>query len=112
MSLPGAAVAAVVEATPGAIMAIDTPAGITRAFQHPLYAVNASNMYQLINDLRTFEGAADCYAFGEYAHLKLQGGNWNEKDIRQFLESKGHTNIEVKTTEASVEDCFIELMKA
>ncbi|WP_309666979.1 hypothetical protein, partial [Tabrizicola sp.] len=28
-------------------------------------------MYQLIKDLRTMDGVADCYAFGEYAHLKM-----------------------------------------
>lgn len=93
----------------GEIMAIDTPKGITAAFRQPLYAVRSDNMYQLIKDLREFEGAADCYAFGEYAHLKL--GKLSESSIREFLLSKNHRNIEVKPAEPTVEDCFIELMK-
>ncbi|GAB4497278.1 MAG: hypothetical protein OHK0019_30600 [Saprospiraceae bacterium] len=99
----------------GEIMAIDTPKGITAAFQQPLYAVRSDNMYQLIKDLRAFEGAADCYAFGEYAHLKLEqlseSFQLSESSIREFLSSKNHRNIEVKPAEPTVEDCFIELMK-
>jgi hypothetical protein len=85
-------------------------------------------MYQLIKDLRTFEGAADCYAFGEYAHLKFRSDDskssersvpasgqttWSRQTtlIHDFLISKNHRNIEVKPAEPTVEDCFIELMK-
>jgi ABC-type multidrug transport system ATPase subunit len=113
----------------GAIMAIDTPQGITDAFRQPLLAVRSDNMYQLIKDLRTFEGAADCYAFGEYAHLKLSRSDdskssdrlalasgqttWSRQTtlIHDFLLSKNHRNIEVKPAKPTVEDCFIELMK-
>ena len=106
----------------GEIMAIDTPKGITASFRQPLFAVRSDNMYQLIKDLRTFEGAADCYAFGEYAHLKLSTGHSDrvtsshpvtkiESSIHEFLLSKNHRNIEVKLAEPTVEDCFIELMK-
>lgn len=100
----------------GEIMAIDTPKGITTSFRQPLYAVRSDNMYQLIKDLREFEGAADCYAFGEYAHLKLgqlsESLQLSESSIHDFLLSKNHRNIEVKPADATVEDCFIELMKS
>ncbi|MCB9305201.1 MAG: ABC transporter ATP-binding protein [Lewinellaceae bacterium] len=98
----------------GRIMAIDTPEGITGAFDHPLYAVRSDNMYRLLKDLRQMEGVADCYAFGEYAHLKMQQGGPAEKamkGIRAYLESKSHQDVEISPAEASVEDCFIELMK-
>lgn len=103
----------------GRIMAIDTPQGITAAFRQPLLAVRSDSMYQLIKDLRTFEGAADCYAFGEYAHLKLSqdsaaavsGQRLQIESITQFLESRNHRGIEIKPAEPTVEDCFIELMK-
>lgn len=102
----------------GHIMAIDTPQGIVGAFRQPLLAVRSDNMYQLIKDLRTYDGATDCYAFGEYAHLKIKGtsGAVTQNDrftkaVAQFLESKKHRNIEIKPTEPTVEDCFIELMK-
>lgn len=115
----------------GQIMAIDAPSGITQRFKSPLYAVRADDMYQLIKDLRGMEGVVDCYAFGEYAHLKLDEGiaptvsmaqkkspsvppmmyDFNEV-ITSFLRSKNHQNIEVKPTLPTIEDCFIELMKS
>ncbi len=118
----------------GKIMAIDTPVGITASFKSPLYAVRSDDMYQLIKDLREMEGVADCYAFGEYAHLKWSDGmRWSDdskspdylrstnaqtalshqtKQIFEFLSSKNHQNIEIKPTQATIEDCFIELMKS
>ncbi len=101
----------------GNIMAVDTPSGITGAFSHPLFAARSDNMYRLIKDLRDMEGVADCYAFGEYAHLKLgENGRFDNfskvvKSVTQFLEMKNHHNVEVKPAEPTVEDCFIELMK-
>ena len=99
----------------GKIMAIDTPDGITGAFSRPLFAVRSDNMYQLISDLREFENAADCYAFGEYAHLKLERVSGNrelsEGRIRDYLLARNHRDVEVKPARPTVEDCFIELMK-
>jgi ABC-2 type transport system ATP-binding protein len=100
----------------GEIMAIDTPKGITAGFKSPLYAVRSDDMYQLIKDLRGMEGISDCYAFGEYAHLKQaqlsDNSKLSESSIEQFLRVKNHQNIEIKPTQATIEDCFIELMKS
>ena len=99
----------------GRIMAIDTPQGIVSGFGSPLFAVRSDNMYQLIKDLRAMEGVADCYAFGEYAHVKSAQLSEDVKlsgtSLERFLTEKKHRNIEVKTTQPTVEDCFIELMK-
>ncbi|MBK8191741.1 MAG: ABC transporter ATP-binding protein [Lewinellaceae bacterium] len=99
----------------GEIMAIDTPDGITKAFQMPLYAVRSDNMYQLIKDLRTLDGMADCYAFGEFAHLKMLDtatpADIATTRITDFLQAKNHRNVEIKTAAPTVEDCFIELMR-
>lgn len=110
----------------GEILAIDTPAGIRNSFRRPLYAARSKDMYRLIRDLRNIETGADCYAFGEYAHLALPANpvEFNEtgskniyaagssiEKVRKFLETQGHTGIEVLSAEPTVEDCFIELMK-
>lgn len=108
----------------GEIMAIDTPQGIKKSYQRPLFAARSDDMYRLIRDLRELETGADCYAFGEYAHLALAGlqpETWDTGkkakagtgavQIKKYLESKGHSGVEVFPAEASVEDCFIELMK-
>ena len=98
----------------GEILAIDTPAGIRAGYQRPLFAVRADDMYRLIRDLRAMETGADCYAFGEYAHLALQQDNVIDsssiKNIEEYLIKQGHVNIEILSSPATVEDCFIELM--
>ncbi|MFN0174406.1 MAG: ABC transporter ATP-binding protein [Saprospiraceae bacterium] len=105
----------------GQLLTIDTPQGITEGFNSRLFAVRSDDMYQLIKDLRSMDGVADCYAFGEFAHLKLNhklpdpeeiGMKLSESSIERFLRSKNHKNIEIKTTKATIEDCFIELMKS
>lgn len=99
----------------GQIMAVDTPTGITTGYRHALFAVRSDTMHRLIQDLRTLEGAADCHAFGEYAHLAMRTNNETNpgrqaKAIYDFLVSKNHQNVEVSPVAATVEDCFIELI--
>lgn len=105
----------------GEILAVDTPDGVRRSYQKPLFAVRSDDMYRLIQDLRTMPGAADCFGFGEYAHLSLradaQFSNANViqsslkvAEIVLFLIDKGHENVEVRPIAADIEDCFIELM--
>ncbi|MFN4254881.1 MAG: ABC transporter ATP-binding protein [Saprospiraceae bacterium] len=105
----------------GEILAVDTPEGVRRSYQKPLFAVRSDDMYRLIQDLRTMPGAADCFGFGEYAHLSLradaQFSNANViqsslkvAEIVLFLIDKGHENVEVRPITADIEDCFIELM--
>ena len=108
----------------------NTPQGITAGFGSLLFAVRSSSMYQLIKDLRTMDGVADCYAFGEYAHLKMSGASagtgsasgasllargmragFDALAIQDFLSSKNHRDVEVRLVQPTVEDCFIELMK-
>lgn len=102
----------------GKIMAIDTPKGITDGFKNVLFAVGAADKYLLIKDLRQMEGVEDCYAFGPFAHVK-----WSEAaaqthsvaalktQVFDFLQARQHQEIVVEITQASIEDCFIALMK-
>ncbi|HNG89704.1 MAG TPA: ABC transporter ATP-binding protein [Saprospiraceae bacterium] len=97
----------------GQVLAIDSPQGIVEGFKSPLLAVRGQDMYRLIKDLRTMPGVADCYAFGEYAHLKaVSESSCSPSQVAQFLSDKGHRDIEVMPTPATIEDCFIELMKS
>jgi len=96
----------------GQILTVDTPNGVTNAYRHPLYAVRSDNMYGLMQELRAQDQAAGCYAFGEYAHLSLHTDTWNEEDILHFLKKNNHQNIEVFPTKPTIEDCFIDYIRA
>ena len=96
----------------GSFLAIDTPQGITERFNEPLWAVQSNRMSQLLTDLRNNENVVSCFAFGDKHHvtiengkLKIENGEW----LREYLESKGHQDIEIEIIQPGIEDCFIQL---
>ena len=92
----------------GRILGIDTPDGIVRRFDAPLYAVRAPNMYALLSAARRAEGVAECYPFGEVHHLVADGGF----DIRQFMDQLNELDgLSIKPAAPTIEDVFIKLMK-
>jgi ABC-2 type transport system ATP-binding protein len=95
----------------GKLLSVETPENITRAYPEKLYAIKASQMSNLINDLRKNENVSSCYAFGENHHITLKSAADNEKTtLLDYLRSKHYENIELKEIKPSVEDCFIKLM--
>jgi ABC-2 type transport system ATP-binding protein len=94
----------------GKILSIDTPQNITAAYPEILYAVKTNNMSLLLNDLKNYEGTNLSYAFGEYAHISLTA-QFSSDTLKLYLEKKGRTDIEIHKIEATIEDCFIKLLK-
>ncbi len=94
----------------GRILAIDTPEGVEHLFRKPLFAVKASDTYQLIQDLRKAPFTVTCYAFGEFLHLTTKEGV-SAASIQQYLIEKQHSNVVIKPIEAGIEDSFMALME-
>ncbi|MEZ4916170.1 MAG: ABC transporter ATP-binding protein [Chitinophagales bacterium] len=96
----------------GSIMSIDTPAKIIEQYPDKLFAIKANNMSKLLNNLKMNELIKSCNAFGEYHHITLK----NENDVKlqnqliEQLKLEGNEEIEIKTIEPTIEDCFINLM--
>lgn len=96
----------------GSIMSIDTPAKIIEQYPDKLFAIKANNMSKLLNNLKMNELIKSCNAFGEYHHITLK----NENDVKlqnqliEQLKLSGNEEIEIKTIEPTIEDCFINLM--
>jgi ABC-type multidrug transport system ATPase subunit len=95
----------------GELLAINTPHGVIDAFQYQLLAVKDTNMLQLLNDLKQFEGTENAYPFGEYHHLVLKNG-FNQTAVENYLKQHDHAQAEIKTVRPDIEDCFIERMKS
>lgn len=92
----------------GRILGIDTPDGIVRRFDAPLYAVRAANMYALLSAARRVEGVVECYPFGEVHHLVAD----KRFDVAQFRERlKGSDGLSIESTLPTIEDIFIKWMK-
>jgi len=95
----------------GKILSVDTPAGITRTYSEKLYAIKASQMSQLITDLRNNENIKSCNAFGEYHHITFRNADENAAGrLTGYLQARQYDHIEIKEITPSVEDCFIKLM--
>lgn len=93
----------------GKILSIDSPQNIVQNFTHKLYAIKSDDMYLLMNVLKGRSDVHSSYLFGEYIHLIL-----NESASLQVLlseiENQGVQNMKTFPIEASIEDCFMELM--
>jgi len=93
----------------GKILQIDTPENITNSFEKPLFAVRSNNFYQLLQDLRQEDFTERVEPFGEFLHLTTKTDVPIE-NIKAVLEHRGHQQIELKKTEATIEDVFLALM--
>jgi ABC-type multidrug transport system ATPase subunit len=95
----------------GKIMSIDTPEGIRRNYKGDLWSVKADNIHRLLTDLRQFKATRTAYTFGEHIHLSLTDNSVKPSEISSYLQSVGHSNVEMSVIEPSIEDCFMDMMK-
>ena len=95
----------------GKILSMDTPDNIVKAYPDKLYAIKSPKMHQLIRDLRSYDGILNCYASGEFIHFSFKNEEKeNESQLKKHLQEKGQTDIVLKDTTPTVEDCFIKLL--
>lgn len=92
----------------GRILGIDTPEGIVRGFDAPLYGIRAKRMFALLEAVRGIEGVAECYPFGEWHHLVAADSFSKERFLERLHTFEG---LDIEPTEPTIEDMFIKLMK-
>jgi len=92
----------------GTILSVATPAKIIQDFDKPLLAVKSDNLHHLNQDLKSFEHTDSVYIFGEYLHYTEKNYQSTER-VKSYLTQKGHTGLEIKETQPTIEDCFMEL---
>ena len=92
----------------GKFLTIDTPQGIIDDYAKTLWMVSSNKMHQLLDDLREWEFTDTTFSFGEYFHLTVKEGG-TQDHLNSFLKAKGHDDIVIKPTKASIEDCFMAL---
>src|SRR5699024_1127874 len=95
----------------GKILDIDTPQQVTRNFDQPLLAIKATNIYQLINCLRSYEWADSVQPFGEYVHYTDRRGEADTEQLKAYLSDKELADIKIKRIQPNIEDSFINLMQ-
>jgi ABC-2 type transport system ATP-binding protein len=95
----------------GEVLAVDTPTGITQRFERPLYAVRASRMHPLIQELRRAHFTHSCFAFGEYAHLATRNSRISPEQIHAYLAERSFSQLEILPIRPGIEDSFMALMQ-
>ncbi len=96
----------------GKLLSIDTPAKVVQSYPGTLYAIRSGSMFRLLNDVRGYEQAGTCFAFGESIHLTFAGEDPAAPGgLQRYLEQKGHSDIVIETITPTIEDCFIRLLK-
>jgi ABC-2 type transport system ATP-binding protein len=94
----------------GNMLSINTPQQIIASFGKTMWAVRASNMLHLLNDLRAFDAVENAYPSGVCHHVIMKDGQ-KESALLQFLLQKQHDNLEIIATAPTIEDCFMQLMR-
>jgi ABC-type multidrug transport system ATPase subunit len=94
----------------GKIMEINSPSAITRNFGKPLYAVRATDMFSLMKQLREVKEVQTCYPFGQYHHIVFRNSQLSLEEVRHLLGTVQTNHLEVQRIEATIEDCFMDLM--
>jgi ABC-2 type transport system ATP-binding protein len=95
----------------GKILSINTPAQIVQSFGKTMWAVRATNMLHLLNDLHAFEAVDNAYPSGVYHHVIMKEDGGSEL-LQQYLVQKQHQQLEIKESAPNIEDCFMQLMRS
>jgi ABC-2 type transport system ATP-binding protein len=96
----------------GEIMSVDTPANIKTAYPSRIFGARADNIYKLLQDFRGNQQIYSAFPFGEYLHVTFKNNNNGVDQLKEYAEQNGHTSIEIKQVEPTIEDSFIRLMNA
>ena len=94
----------------GQILSIDTPENVRNQYHLNLYAVSTDNRFQLLKDLRAFDHSESVFSFGHKMHLSTRAV-LDVPGLNTYLTEKGHGDIQIEEISASIEDCFMELLR-
>lgn len=94
----------------GEFLRLDTPSGIVGAYTDTLWAVQADDMHRLLDHLRACPEVLTAFSFGEAFHVTVRE-DARMQELAAYLAGLGHRRVEVTPIQATVEDCFMSLMK-
>lgn len=96
----------------GQILSIDTPDRMMDTYPEGLYSFKSDNIHRLLRDARAYSSTLACYPFGEVLHVSFANESSERPALTRYLQSKGHSHLEIKPVRASVEDCFIKFLRS
>jgi ABC-2 type transport system ATP-binding protein len=94
----------------GEILEVDTLENVISKHRQNLYSVKGENRYQLMQDIRAYDGTISCFAFGNESHVSLKMDESDSSGLKKHLADLKHTELLIKKIEPNIEDTFIKLM--
>lgn len=94
----------------GKILAVDAPEKLASNANERLFAVSATEMWRLLQELRTLPGISDSYTFGASHHI-VATDSFNPSETADILRRHGLTNVAITPIKGNIEDLFIKLMR-
>jgi len=95
----------------GKTLSIDTPDSIIKQYKKPLFAISSENQYALMQKLLAFENRDTIYPFGDFLHYTDKREKVDDEELKKYIETLGCKNINVKSIQPNIEDCFMALME-
>ncbi|WGQ09828.1 ABC transporter ATP-binding protein [Pedobacter gandavensis] len=95
----------------GVLLSVNTPNGIISEFKNTLWAIRAKEMYPLMEAILADPAVESCYPFGQYHHVTFKNEEGIEANLNRIVKKGGFTDVEMFRIQASIEDCFMALMK-
>jgi ABC-2 type transport system ATP-binding protein len=94
----------------GRVLSIDKPENIIKSFGKKLYAIRSTDIYKLLKSIEKSGFAEVVYPFGEFLHMVLKNEKSKEDLLKQLI-SAGFCDVVIIDTKATIEDCFMDLMR-
>ena len=94
----------------GRILDVDTPGKLADTLGRNIYNASSTNMYRLLEALRTLRGVSNCYTFGATLHIEA-GEGFNPDNAVHELHSMGITDASIYPAKGNIEDLFIKLAR-
>lgn len=93
----------------GRFLDTDSPAAIVSKFDKVLLSVKGEKMPSLLRDVRSCPEVFSCFAFGDTHHVVMKGVDEREQmeSLRQFLSTKGRSDVVIERIKPGVEDCYM-----
>ena len=98
----------------GELLGIDTPDRVAASFGRPLFIVRDAERYRLLVAAREYANAATVFPFGDVLHYtdRRDGASPEQiaRELRDYLQTRGFANVEVRETRPTIEDTFMARM--
>lgn len=95
----------------GVLLSVNTPKGIVGEFNKPLWAIKATEMFRLMNEIKADPSVESCYPFGQLHHVVFKSSSDGKEKLEQIAQKGNFKEVEISAIEPNIEDCFMALMK-